>query len=423
MTLLQKHLRGSPKYQRIHFAKSHYSDFVSGGFDTSGFDQHGYDRDGYDRSGWDRWGYGKDGFSRDFIDRDGYDIPGFSRYGFNRFNVTWFGMHRDGVFQSKKKKEHHREEDNDGKTQRDKIISELFSDKGCELDGTVHNVSYSTLDGCQTCTCKGGHRECSPLPCPSLDCTQTETVPGDCCQHCRSCIDSGVRYDHGATWRPGGNSCEVCHCLEGHVNCEREQCHTPCKNPTAPPPNSCCPSCNGCGVNGHDFPNGAVIPTGDRCQECTCVNGNMVCSPLPCPAVSCQNPVRRAGDCCPRCEQCVYESKVYVDGQTFPSRRDPCLHCRCSAGEVSCERMDASCPTPRCRHPAKRKGECCATCDVCEYDRRVYADGEVFTPPGTGPCLQCRCKGGNVICHEEKCPPVQCSNPIVDPHLCCPVCK
>lgn len=27
----------------------------------------------------------------------------------------------------------------------------------------------------------------------------------------------------------------------------------------------------GCGVNGHDFPNGAGIPTGDRCEECTCV--------------------------------------------------------------------------------------------------------------------------------------------------------
>ncbi|XP_050929374.1 uncharacterized protein LOC108875150 [Lates calcarifer] len=135
MTLLQKHLQGSPKYQRIHFAKSHYSDFVSGGFDTSGFDQHGYDRDGYDQSGWDRWGYGKDGFNRDFIDRDGYDIAGFNRYGFNRFNVTWFGMHRDGVFQSKKKKDRHQEEDNDEKIQRDKIISELFSDKGYSIYG------------------------------------------------------------------------------------------------------------------------------------------------------------------------------------------------------------------------------------------------------------------------------------------------
>ncbi|XP_031149313.1 kielin/chordin-like protein [Sander lucioperca] len=294
--------------------------------------------------------------------------------------------------------------------------------KGCELDGTVHNVSYS-IDGCQTCTCKGGNRECYPQPCPSLDCTHKETAPGDCCQRCRGCIYSGVQYDHKAKWRPVENPCDVCYCLEGHVRCERERCNTPCKFPSAPPPNTCCPACQDCGVNGHDFPNGAVIPTGDRCQECTCVNGNVACSPLPCPALSCRNPVHRAGDCCPRCEQCEYESKVYVDGQTFPSRRDPCLHCRCFAGEMSCERMDSSCPTLSCSHPAKRKGECCPTCDECEYDRRVYADGKVFTPAGSGPCLQCRCKGGNVICREEKCPPVQCSNPIIDPHLCCPICK
>ncbi|XP_034389852.1 kielin/chordin-like protein [Cyclopterus lumpus] len=294
--------------------------------------------------------------------------------------------------------------------------------KGCELDGTVHNVSYSK-DGCQTCTCKEGNRECYHVPCPSLDCTQRETVPGGCCQRCRGCIHSGVQYDHRAKWRPVGNPCDVCYCLEGHVRCEKEQCNTPCKNPAAAPPNTCCPVCQGCGVNGHDFTNGAVIPTGDRCQECTCLNGNVACSPLSCPALTCRNPVHRAGDCCPRCEQCEYESKMYVDGQKFPSRRDPCLHCRCSAGEVSCERMDSSCPTPHCSHPAKRKGECCPTCNECEYDRRVYADGKVFIPAGSGPCLQCRCKGGNVSCRDEKCPPVQCSNTIKDPHLCCPICK
>ncbi|KAK2917907.1 hypothetical protein Q8A73_004653 [Channa argus] len=295
--------------------------------------------------------------------------------------------------------------------------------KDCELDVTIHNVSYTTQDGCQTCKCKGGTRECSPLPCPPLDCTQKESVPGHCCQQCRGCIHSGVRHDHGAKWRPVEKSCDVCYCLEGHVRCEREQCHTPCKNPAAPSPNTCCPVCHGCGVNGHDFPNGAVIPTGDRCQECTCVNGNVVCSTLPCPALSCQNPVHKAGECCPRCEQCEYESRVYMDGQMFSSRRDPCLYCRCSAGEVTCDHMDTSCPTAHCSHPARHKGECCPTCEECEYDTIVYANGKVFIPAGSGPCLQCRCKSGNVICHEEKCPPVQCSNPITDPHLCCPICK
>ncbi|XP_075998591.1 kielin/chordin-like protein isoform X2 [Genypterus blacodes] len=295
--------------------------------------------------------------------------------------------------------------------------------KECELDGTAHNASHNTLDGCQTCTCRGGHRECSSLPCPPLDCTEQETVPGECCRICRGCVHSGVRYDHRAKWRSGENPCFVCDCSEGRVQCDRERCQTSCNNPASPPLNTCCPVCQGCGVNGHDFSNGAVIPTGDRCQECACENGNVVCSPLPCPALSCHNPVHRNGDCCPRCEQCEYESKVYQDGQSFPSRTDPCTHCRCSAGKVSCERMDASCPTTRCSHPAKPKGECCPTCDECEYDRRIFADGKVFIPPGSGPCLQCRCKGGNVICHEEKCPPAQCSNPLVDPHRCCPICK
>uniref|UniRef100_A0A1A8B690 Kielin/chordin-like protein n=1 Tax=Nothobranchius furzeri TaxID=105023 RepID=A0A1A8B690_NOTFU len=73
-------------------------------------------------------------------------------------------------------------------------------------------------------------------------------------------------------------------------------------------------------------------------------------------------------------------------------------------------------------HPAKHHGECCPTCRECEFDRRVYADGKVFVPAGSGPCQRCRCKAGNVTCHKEKCPPVQCSNPINHPHLCCPIC-
>ncbi|XP_043980613.1 kielin/chordin-like protein [Gambusia affinis] len=297
------------------------------------------------------------------------------------------------------------------------------TDGGCETDSKVHNVSYEVLDGCQTCTCKGGNRECSPLPCLSVDCTVQETVPGDCCQQCKGCTHSGVRHDHGARWRSAENPCDLCSCLEGHVHCEREQCNTPCEHPSAPPPGSCCPVCQGCSVNGLEFPNKAVIPTGDRCQECTCENGNVVCSALQCPTLTCRSPVHPPGDCCPRCEQCEYESEVYVNGQKFSSLTDPCLLCRCSEGEVSCERMEASCPTVHCSHPVRRKGECCPICKECEFDRRVYADGKLFVPPGSGPCLQCRCKTGNVICYEEKCPPVQCSNPTIDPHLCCPVCK
>lgn len=97
-----------------------------------------------------------------------------------------------------------------------------------------------------------------------------------------------------------------------------------------------------------------------------------------------------------------------------------CLYFK--AGEVSCEHVDASCPASRCSHPAKRTEECCPTCEgqrilstahcdvcptlaslvvfvltECQYDNRVYADGSVFSPTGSGPCLQCRCKASVCI--------------------------
>ncbi|XP_042081177.1 uncharacterized protein LOC121815245 isoform X2 [Haplochromis burtoni] len=181
---------------------------------------------------------------------------------------------------------------------------------------------------------------------------------------------------------------------DGYVRCEREQCYTPCRNPTAPPPNTCCPVCEGCDVNGHEVPNGAVIPVGDPCEECRCENGNMVCSHVYCPAPSCHNPVYHAEECCPRCEQCEYESKVYGNGESFTSKSDPCLQCYCSAGEVFCRNMAASCPTSHCTHPARHRGECCASCNDCQYDQRVYANGVMLRLPGSGPCLHCRCKAG-----------------------------
>ncbi|XP_076589789.1 uncharacterized protein LOC143322463 [Chaetodon auriga] len=135
ITSLKAHPQGSQKYQKRSFDK-HNSHNSFGDFDSSGFNQHGYDHDGYDRSGWDRWGYGRDGFNRDFIDRDGYDISGFDRYGFNHSNVTWFGMRKDGVFEKRNDNEETDEKQGSGnETHRDKIMSELFSDKGYSIYG------------------------------------------------------------------------------------------------------------------------------------------------------------------------------------------------------------------------------------------------------------------------------------------------
>ncbi|XP_026028050.1 kielin/chordin-like protein [Astatotilapia calliptera] len=233
----------------------------------------------------------------------------------------------------------------------------------CPTQNCAENVP-----GCPTHTCDTGKRECPPQDC------KEENLPGHCTEQTRSCTHSGVNYNNGDSWRSVESPCDICQCLDGYVRCEREQCYTPCRNPAAPPPNTCCPVCEGCDVNGHEVPNGAVIPVGDPCEECRCENGNMVCSYVYCPAPSCNNPVYHADECCPRCEQCEYESKVYGNGESFTSKSDPCLQCYCSAGEVFCRNMAASCPTSHCTHPARHRGECCATCNACILDEVEYED-------------------------------------------------
>uniref|UniRef100_A0A4W5K2T8 Kielin cysteine rich BMP regulator n=1 Tax=Hucho hucho TaxID=62062 RepID=A0A4W5K2T8_9TELE len=308
--------------------------------------------------------------------------------------------------------------------------------RGCVWEGrqveeghrweTHQNTFCTCTSGQVTCSAstdgryRTGSMVCSPPSCPPLDCSEQETLHGECCPRCRGLYNSYTLTEEIMNvLLLQINFLTFNFCQGGVVKCETERCSPPCRNPSSPPPNTCCPVCHGCGMNGQDFLNGAQVPSVDRCQECVCMNGDIHCSPRPCPAVSCPNSVRRPGDCCPRCEQCKYDSQVLM----FPSRTDPCLRCHCSAGEVSCERMDASCPPLRCSHPAKPRGQCCPTCDQCEYERRVYVNGNVFNPAGSGPCVQCSCKGGNVRCQEERCPPVQCSNPINDPQFCCPICK
>jgi len=60
-------------------------------------------------------------------------------------------------------------------------------------------------------------------------------------------------------------------------------------------------------------------------------------------------------------------------------------------GETSCRRVDLECPDPDCTHPGRVRGECCRSCNTCEYERRSYRNGATFTPVGASPCVSCIC--------------------------------
>ncbi|KAL1257116.1 hypothetical protein QQF64_012661 [Cirrhinus molitorella] len=299
----------------------------------------------------------------------------------------------------------------------------------CEHEGKIYengDVIVSRSNACTKCICSSGNIVCNNQPCPELSCNLVETVGGQCCPRCRTCVQDNVRHEHGSQWKLSNDPCTTCTCMEGQVHCESERCNIRCRNPASPPRGSCCPVCDGCSVNGKDIPNGMRLPPGSPCDPvCTCENGNINCAQQPpCPPTPCRNPVRRPGECCARCEECTYDGQSYIDGQTFVSRQDPCLRCQCSGGQMSCKSATSSCQPQSCTHPAKPHDQCCPTCNTCEYEGRVYEDGEDFRPPGGGSCIQCSCKNGNVRCHQERCPSLNCAVPTpAPPNTCCPVCQ
>ncbi|KAF4101146.1 hypothetical protein G5714_017578 [Onychostoma macrolepis] len=300
----------------------------------------------------------------------------------------------------------------------------------CNFEGQVilDGVSVQpSRDPCKRCVCNSGNIVCNTETCSEIACNLVETVGGQCCPRCRSCVQDSVRHQHGSQWKLPNDPCTTCACTEGLVQCESERCNIRCNSPATAPPGSCCPVCDGCSLNGIDIPNGMTLPPGPTCDPtCKCENGNINCIQYPpCPPTPCQNPVRKSGECCARCvQECTHEGEVYTDGQTFVSRQDPCLRCQCSGGQVSCESATSSCPSTSCTHPTKPHNQCCPTCNTCEYEERVYENGEEFRPPGGGPCIQCLCKNGNVRCHQERCPHSNCAVPTpAPPNTCCPVCR
>eukprot|EP00079_Xenopus_tropicalis_P008629 XP_002931908.2 PREDICTED: kielin/chordin-like protein isoform X1 [Xenopus tropicalis] len=296
----------------------------------------------------------------------------------------------------------------------------------CEMNGDIipNGITFQgNMDPCESCTCQDGNVHCVRASCPELSCVLHEKIPGECCSQCQSCVDGTVKHKHGEEWKPQGEPCQSCRCLEGRIQCRRRHCAALCRNPLPPRPGTCCPVCDGCLYNGHSYLNGHRVRSTDQCKQCFCENGNVQCEPITCPQAPCRNPVRKTGECCPRCESCEYDSRLFTEGEVFTTVHDPCLQCTCLSGEVSCEHLDRKCPPSQCSHPGRAKGQCCPSCEVCDFEGILYTDRQSFQPLGHGPCLKCFCAKGNVRCVEETCPPALCPNPVRDPEQCCPVCK
>lgn len=57
---------------------------------------------------------------------------------------------------------------------------------------------------------------------------------------------------------------------------------------------------------------------------------------------------------------------------------------------------------PQCAASPLSSGSCCAVCESCTYNHRIYSNGQRFTSPDQ-PCLVCSCQVNTSLClHDHK---------------------
>ncbi|XP_039224021.1 kielin/chordin-like protein isoform X1 [Crotalus tigris] len=286
------------------------------------------------------------------------------------------------------------------------------------------------LEGCEcrrvTCSADGQHYEEGASwdrdPCTSCVCAQGKVE----CQlqpdrmHCQGCVNGTARHEHGEEWTPPTDPCLRCKCQEGNAICQRRQCASLCRHPARPRPGTCCPVCDGCLWEGREYRSGDAVQSQDRCKHCRCGAGEVSCRQVSCPPALCSHPGKHPEQCCPTCDVCEFEGRLYQDRETFsPAEGGPCLQCQCSDGHVRCQ--EESCPPTPCSHPLQDPKRCCPVCTVCVFEGLEFEDGTEWAPAGD-PCRACTCHQGETVCRALQCPPVACQHPARLLGSCCPQC-
>ncbi|XP_061402292.1 BMP-binding endothelial regulator protein, partial [Musca vetustissima] len=312
---------------------------------------------------------------------------------------------------------------------------ESCSDENEEIHVPIKNSK------CYTCSCQNGFVKCEDKCPPIDDCYLLEKKTSDaCCNKCKGCMFLGKQYASGAEWTDPLNPCKSYKCVGGVVTATEMKCYTQCDGSQLmkPRPGECCPSCQGCKINGQIVLEGqeVVASIDDRCLVCQCKDNQLTCAKKTCPVLQC--PVSKQkqlpNECCPRCTEhrefmpltgkCIFTKRIFHDKIQFMP--DRCTNCTCSNGTSICERK--TCPILECSPEYQEMDGCCPRCISAEVRSECIVNGVTYQNNDTwnvDTCRSCRCMGGNIRCSEMRCPAVKCrSNEELKvlPGECCPKC-
>ncbi|XP_070813650.1 protein kinase C-binding protein NELL1 [Pituophis catenifer annectens] len=290
-------------------------------------------------------------------------------------------------------------------------ICRAFCEEGCRYGGTcVAPNTCACPSGFTGSHCEKDIDECAEGIIECHNHSRCVNLPGWYHCECRSGF-----HDNG-TYSLSGESCvDIDECaLNTHTCWNDSACVNlaggfDCLCPSGP-------SCTGdCPYEGGLKRNGQVWTLKkDRCSVCSCKDGKIFCRRTAC---DCEN-LSVDFFCCPECDtrvtsQCLDQNghKLYRSGDNWTYS---CQQCRCLEGEVDC--WPLACPALNCDYTTMSEGECCPHCvsDPCLADNGIYdiqktclddygitrLSGSVWTMLGS-PCTTCKCKNGNVCCSVD----------------------
>ncbi|XP_053396211.1 protein kinase C-binding protein NELL1-like [Mercenaria mercenaria] len=200
----------------------------------------------------------------------------------------------------------------------------------------------------------------------STECVNTDGGYGCECKanmKChKNCLYGTFEHTNGDKWMSELNKCLACECKDGVSECFKNECNCSADDVDL----ECCQHCDASATCYHADTN-AVYNNGERwqfeCDTCECLDGEIDCWPVRCPAKVCNENIQEPGDCCPRCADdmpcdnaiqelggadlsafvCVYEGETRKHGDVWNLKNDECTRCECKAGHICCT-VKSMCP-------------------------------------------------------------------------------
>lgn len=230
--------------------------------------------------------------------------------------------------------------------------------------------------------------------------------------------------------------CISCSCKNKEVICKKESCSeiVGCYFILADHREKCCEVCKGCSYKGDEWRSSSQwTDPQDPCISYTCQASVLTKSRIQC-YTPCKNPLPPAtGECCPKCQGCLFRDARYKEGDVFPLEEDRCVICSCMGGSITCSKR--SCPVLTCpdNKTVLRPDSCCPECkgtrklyvveNKCLLQSRIYKSG---SPPfRLDDCTTCECQNTTSVCERRTCPPLTCPVQFqaTESGNCCATCR